>query len=153
MTTQPAFYIYTITHKTNLSLGQYIGSTSNFQLRRNNHKCFYQKGRHYNGIYQLIRDNGGWDDWEMKVITTADTHEKMRQIENTLIMNSNNVLNKRIAYVADYVQYKRQAGKKHYYSHLEQERRRARERYHKKKQCNNIDDSSVNQITSEGQTI
>lgn len=149
------FYIYTICHKTNPELGQYIGSTTNLSLRRNNHKCFYNKGRHYNSIYKIMSDNGGWDEWEMKVLKTAETHEEMVRIENEMIRNLPMVLNKRIAFVENYKEYSRIQHHNYYYSHLEENRAKARERYHKKKQCNCIgqNDSSINQITSEGQTV
>jgi len=46
----------------------YVGSTSNFKNRKNQHKnaCFNEKNKRYNlSIYQYIRDNGGWDNWVM----------------------------------------------------------------------------------------
>lgn len=147
------FYIYSLQHKTLSELGQYIGSTSNFELRRNNHKCFYYKNRHYNPVYSVMKENGGWDDWEMRIITTTDTKENMIRIENALIMNSNNILNKRIAYVENYPEYKRQAAKTHYYKYLDENKKKARERYHKKKHHNNIDDCRTIKITGKGETI
>jgi hypothetical protein len=46
----------------------YIGSTTNFRRRKCNHKttCNNEKSKDYNiPIYQYIRDNGGWDKWQM----------------------------------------------------------------------------------------
>ena len=48
----------------------YVGSTTNFVQRcqrRRDHKavCNNEKGRDYNYyVYQFIRENGGWDNWE-----------------------------------------------------------------------------------------
>ena len=42
----------------------YVGSTCNFETRRNNHKSKCNNGNNYK-IYQIIRANGGWDNWKM----------------------------------------------------------------------------------------
>lgn len=46
----------------------YVGSTTNMVKRRNSHKgrCNNDKGKGYNlKIYQIIRANGGWDNWSV----------------------------------------------------------------------------------------
>ena len=46
----------------------YIGSTTNFTKRKCEHKsdCMNKNGVKYNQkIYHFIRDNGGWDEWNM----------------------------------------------------------------------------------------
>lgn len=46
----------------------YVGSTTNMIKRKASHKtiCCRENHRHYNLIlYQTIRDNGGWNNWEM----------------------------------------------------------------------------------------
>ena len=46
----------------------YIGSTTNFTKRKCEHKsdCMNETGVKYNQkIYHFIRDNGGWDEWNM----------------------------------------------------------------------------------------
>ena len=46
----------------------YIGSTTNFTKRKCEHKsdCMNKTGVKYNQkIYHFIRDNGGWDEWNM----------------------------------------------------------------------------------------
>ena len=46
----------------------YVGHTTDFRIRKNRHKsgCLNEKGKHYNlNIYKIIRENGGWDNWEM----------------------------------------------------------------------------------------
>lgn len=46
----------------------YIGSTTNFRMRKHSHKCscINENTIHYNTkIYQIIRDNGGWLNWSM----------------------------------------------------------------------------------------
>jgi uncharacterized protein YxeA len=46
----------------------YVGSTTLFKRRKTQHKtsCINVSGKAYNlKIYKTIRDNGGWDNWEM----------------------------------------------------------------------------------------
>jgi hypothetical protein len=46
----------------------YIGQTSNFKNRKNAHKkvCNNVKSKRHNDyLYKFIRDNGGWDNWDM----------------------------------------------------------------------------------------
>jgi len=50
---------------------EYVGSTTNFKVRKNNHKicCSNPKGKKYNRkVYQFIRDNGGFDNWDMILV-------------------------------------------------------------------------------------
>jgi len=61
----------------------YVGSTCNFNRRRNGHKsmCKSEKGRYYNlSVYQYIRNNGGWDNWDMIMIEQFSCEDK-RQLE------------------------------------------------------------------------
>jgi predicted GIY-YIG superfamily endonuclease len=46
----------------------YVGSTTNFYRRKQKHKstCNNSNDKGYNlNIYQFIRDNGGWENWQM----------------------------------------------------------------------------------------
>ncbi len=49
----------------------YVGSTTNFSKRKNLHKsdCNNVNSPRYNyKLYQVIRSNGGWDNWSMVLI-------------------------------------------------------------------------------------
>jgi hypothetical protein len=63
--------IYSIVCKTDPTL-LYIGSTTNFRIRKNDHKCRSLKTdnnpKNNIKIYKLIRANGGWDAFEMSPI-------------------------------------------------------------------------------------
>ena len=51
----------------------YIGSTGNFDERKRKHKsnCNNENGNSYNcKLYQFIRSNGGWDEWDCEIIET-----------------------------------------------------------------------------------
>ena len=64
--------IYKIKHNEDYDdLNIYIGSTTNFRGRKNQHKtcCNNENCRDYNyPIYKYIRDNGGWDQFVMVLI-------------------------------------------------------------------------------------
>ena len=61
--------IYMLRHKDDVELQNiYIGSTTNFRNRKNEHKtiCKCENHRNHNQKkYQYIRTNGGWDNWKM----------------------------------------------------------------------------------------
>ena len=58
----------------------YIGSTTNFRRRKTEHKrdCNTINRQNYNcKVYQFIRDNGGWDNWDMILIAKVNCNDKM----------------------------------------------------------------------------
>jgi hypothetical protein len=62
------YIIYIIRHKNKEIEWVYVGSTKNLRCRKNQHKCDCnnENRRHYNfPSYQFIRENGGWDEFEM----------------------------------------------------------------------------------------
>ena len=70
--------------------GIYIGSTFDFTKRKSAHKscCNNEKDPHYHfKIYQTIRANGGWDNYNINVIDRKVVIDKLeaRQHEQTLI--------------------------------------------------------------------
>jgi len=66
------YIIYKIECKDALEDGYvYVGSTCNLATRKYNHKmsCCKETGRDYNQkVYKLIREKGGWENWEMKPV-------------------------------------------------------------------------------------
>lgn len=71
----------------------YIGSTTDFKARKNHHKsnCNNEKCKIYNSkVYQFIRDNGNWDNWNMieveryNAIDSNDAKKKERYWIETL---------------------------------------------------------------------
>jgi len=58
--------IYKIYCKDKDILDVYIGHTTNFKNRKQQHKYCCNNEKLYNcKIYNIIRNNGGWDNWEM----------------------------------------------------------------------------------------
>ena len=94
--------IYKIQHKDNNDL-LYVGHTTNFTKRKNEHKSrvICEMNKEYNHkVYQMIRENGGWDDFNMVVIkefpcenkqqATTEEDKIMREMKAT--MNTNRAL-------------------------------------------------------------
>lgn len=74
--------IYKIQHESKDEL-LYVGSTTHFGNRKSQHKekCYNANGKIYNAkLYQCIRDNGGWDAFNMVVIKEFPCENK-RQAE------------------------------------------------------------------------
>ena len=78
----------------------YIGHTTNFVKRQNKHKsdCCNQKSKHYNvPLYQFIRDNGNWENWQMILIDTLQCENRLDVLkkEREYIEKLQSNLNKR----------------------------------------------------------
>ena len=70
----------------------YIGSTCNFNQRMSQHKssCNNIKSKSYNlKIYQTIRLNGGWDEFEKEIIkhVCCENKKELHEIEGEFIKN------------------------------------------------------------------
>ncbi len=79
----------------------YIGSTKSFRSRKYQHKsiCNNINSKSHNlKIYEKIRENGGWDNWNMIIIDEADdltfTQARIKEEELRLKYNGNLNLNK-----------------------------------------------------------
>jgi len=72
--------IYKLVHKNDQDNENiYVGSTTNFRLRKSKHKnsCNDEKAKEYNrSLYQFIRENGGWDEWQMIAIENHPCESK-----------------------------------------------------------------------------
>lgn len=77
---------------------EYIGSTTNKDRRKNSHKsiCNNENNEKYNyPIYQFIRENGGFDNWEMIILEEYPCESKIQlcQRERYWIEERNPTLN------------------------------------------------------------
>jgi hypothetical protein len=74
----------------------YVGHTTDFKSRKNNHKssCNNQNEK----IYQFIRENGGWDNWDMIMIENYSCNSKLEATkrERELIEELKATLNRNI---------------------------------------------------------
>ena len=60
--------IYVIRCNDHTISDEYIGSTTNFTKRKNCHKtrcCNEKQEKHHFKLYQIMKENGGWDNWSM----------------------------------------------------------------------------------------
>lgn len=47
----------------------FVDSTTNFASKKHFHKSNVQNVGYKNyGLYKIIRDNGGWENWQMEII-------------------------------------------------------------------------------------
>lgn len=87
-----------ITSKNLLDTTMYIGSTTNYKRRMNEHKCRCnnEKSTGYNSfLYQYIRHNGGWDAFDSEIIHEfeCEDNKQKRMIEQEYINKFGNGLN------------------------------------------------------------
>ena len=77
----------------------YIGSTTNLVKRRSQHKenLTLTNKRDYL-VYQFIRDNGGWDNWNLVMIERYPCEDKLSLLsrERTWIEHYKSILNKQV---------------------------------------------------------
>ena len=58
----------------------YIGQTTNFKQRKAQHKstCNNEKTKNHNFyVYKFIRDNGGWENWNMILVEKINCNDKL----------------------------------------------------------------------------
>ena len=73
------YTIYSITCKDVLVTGIYVGSTSDFYHRENRHKSHSNDEKKTSKLYDTIRANGGWVNWEFKILEsfTCEKYEAL----------------------------------------------------------------------------
>jgi len=94
--------IYKIFCKDSNITDVYIGSTINFKRRKIEHKsrCYNENNKkYYFKIYQYIRENGGWDNFEIVIIEKypCDNIKQVTEREGYWIKELKATLNKQIA--------------------------------------------------------
>ena len=94
--------VYKIVCKDENITDTYIGSTKNFKNRMKGHKCncnnIKRPGYNYK-VYKFIRENGGWENWEMKKICDVKCLDgyDLRKAEGEYILTLKPTLNQKIA--------------------------------------------------------
>jgi hypothetical protein len=90
--------IYKITCKDSNVNDLYVGHTTNFVQRKHAHKqsCINNKSNNYKcKLYETIRNNGGWDNWNMEIINffNCNDHYEARKKEQEFFVLLNATLN------------------------------------------------------------
>jgi len=133
----------------------YIGSTTNFQNRKQQHKQFCNTLNF--PVYQFIRDNGGWSNWNMLVIEEypCDNRKELLKRERYWIEYLNASLNRELPGRSKaewskknyennrqkYIEY----NKKYYQENIDKERERRRKYYHQNRDKINEQKRKYNQ--------
>ena len=78
----------------------YVGSTSDYDVRKRNHKNNINNENYNFKIYNTIRENGGWENWKMIQIHQEENINKTqaKAIEEEYRLNLNANLNERRAF-------------------------------------------------------
>jgi len=90
--------IYKITCKDPAITDVYVGHTTNFVQRKHAHKqsCISAKSANHNcKLYQVMRNNGGWENWHMEIINFYKCHDhyEARQKEQEYFISLHATLN------------------------------------------------------------
>jgi hypothetical protein len=90
--------IYKITCKNTSVTDVYVGHTTNFVQRKHSHKqsCINTKrANHKCKLYEVIRNNGGWENWKMEIINffQCQDHYEARQKEQEYFISLHATLN------------------------------------------------------------
>jgi len=91
-------YIYKLSCKDKNITDCYVGSTTNFKQRKQQHKtaCCNENDRHHHfKVYQFIRNNGGFDNWSMILLEKVKVNDKqeLHKLERKYIEQLNSTLN------------------------------------------------------------
>jgi len=90
--------IYKITCRDETICDVYVGHTTNFVQRKHAHKqsCINPTSLNYKlKLYQVIRSNGGWNNWKMEIINFFECkdHYEARKKEQEYFISLNATLN------------------------------------------------------------
>ena len=90
--------IYKISCKNTSIKDLYVGHTTNFVQKKYAHKniCTNNKSpNHYAKLYTVIRENGGWNNWKMELISThiCKNHNDAKKLEHECILSLGATLN------------------------------------------------------------
>jgi transcription-repair coupling factor (superfamily II helicase) len=114
----------------------YIGSTTDFTRRKSEHKSRHKTKKAK--VYEMIRENGGWDCFKMIVVKQFPCENKIElQIEEDNMMREmESILNMKRAYVPAEEQTKQKAinNKKYKTLHEERLKKESKEYYEKHKE-------------------
>lgn len=96
-------YYYLISCKDSAITACYVGSTNNYSNRCREHYSRSQNNKDpafTKKLYQFIRANGGWDNWEINLLDTIELFDKrlIRAFEQNLICYYQAELNSNLAY-------------------------------------------------------
>jgi hypothetical protein len=121
----------------------YVGSTTKFSTRKNQHKnnCNNENNRSYDiYVYKFIRDHGGWSNWDMLEIEKYECKDgnELRTRERYYIEHLKAELNKQVPTRTDaeyYIDNKDKISERHRQNHQDN-KEHVHERHRKNYQTN-----------------
>ena len=132
--------IYKIAHR--YSPYVYIGSTTNFSRRKQEHKsiCLNEKSKQYNNkVYQTIRELGGWNNFEMVLVAKypcndkKELHAKEFEYQQLFVVNMN-MNSASSGFDLGVPEYKKKYHQKYNEKHREEIKQKKKEYYQKNKE-------------------
>lgn len=128
--------IYKLQHREDETL-LYIGSTTDFTQRKRHHKsvCYNQNSKEFNQKkYQMIRDNGGWDMFNMIQIEEypCDNKRQAEKREDELIKELKSNMNMKKAHCG--FETKQEYDKQYRIEHIEHVKERKKQYYNDNKE-------------------
>ena len=112
------YTLYKITSKDKSITNQYVGCTKHFKQRCYEHKSNLKRGAS-NDLYTFMRNNGGFDQFDIEVVSTFEGIEKrdMEKIETSVIKTLTQPLNSKLSYIdlTNYRNYKEYYMRNHKY--------------------------------------
>ena len=105
----------------------YVGSTANWKERQRTHKsdCNNENNKSYNNKkYEIIRANGGWENFKMVQLGTREqlTKREAEQIEEEYRQELKANMNSRLCYVNNKNERNKEVNKKYYDNNVDKRR-------------------------------
>jgi len=121
----------------NIATSSYVGHTTDFSRRKQLHKndCNNPNGEKYNyKVYTTIRDNGGWDNWQVVMIEVFDCKNKLEATkrERECYEELKATMNTKLPYQTQQERkiYVSEKQKEHYHNNLKQIREKNKDYYY-----------------------
>ena len=119
----------------------YVGHTTDFTKRKNQHKkdCNDEKRKNHNiTVYKYIRENGGWNNWEMISIDTISCKDSLeaRKVEREFTEKLQANLNIYVPYKSEEekAEEKKEFDRQYYSTHKEEMNKKSSQRYEEHKE-------------------
>ena len=140
--------IYKIVCKDLNIIDLYVGSTTDFKRRKCEHKrrCNPENKKSHYKVYQMMRNNGGWDNWDMLEVEKypCDDGNESRTRERYWLENLEATLNKvipsrtKLEYRKDNIESIKKRDRNHYYNNIEEKTLYGKEYYEKNKELKQL---------------
>lgn len=142
MSANTDFIIYKLSCKNETITYTYIGHTKCFTTRKSAHKsdCCKEHKPNYNfPLYKYIRENGGWDNWQMTPIEKINCDLMSAKIrEQYWIEQQQNRLNTKAAFITEEDAKSKAAVSQKAYCELNKEDRKEKRQEYKKNNAEKI---------------